>query len=191
MPPFVIGDCQTATGSRAKANTGHLRGIASWHVLIIGGGPRKLPNCSHEFRWLPHPTQESAGSLSVQVRHHVAHTSHVKIIWFRFAVTIYRFPFARFIMSFVSSCFALIDISVSSLVSCKRWVRRRAYHHLPPVAHFAQTTRVNLDAIPTRTRNFMPAGYRSCSAVRLLFQLWGFIIYLYTYVFENRPLKVD
>ncbi len=93
---------------------------------------------------------------------------HVKIIWF-------------WICCITIPSHSLVSSRARSLVHVSPWlifqyhlVNRKPIdktwkHHLPPVAHFAQTTRVNLDAIPTRTAPMISPLHR-VSAVRLLFQ---------------------
>ncbi len=99
----VINGGQLVSHSAKAKNTDHLRG----DILACPSyrRPRKLPSCSRS-RWPSAPTpQESAGSRSKN-RPSCAHTSHVENHLVRFAVSPqFLPPFARFIMSFVSSCF--------------------------------------------------------------------------------------
>ncbi len=133
-------------------------------LVVLGGLPLN-----------PLSLQEAS---SPELRPSCAHTSRVEnhLVLDSLYPTIPS-PFARFIIN-------------RSLVSCSSWIFRwRActqpidkttkHHHLPPVAHFAQTTRKNLDAIPTRTApyDFLPAGiglalFVCCSNSFIIYRIW-------------------
>ncbi len=93
--------------------------------------------------------------------------------------------------AFVSSCFRWLIFRVCILLTNKKAIDKTTesiiiFHLLP---HFAQTTRVNLNAILTRTAPMIsPAGI-GCAFVSL-FQLW-FIIYPYL-IFDppGRPISL-
>ncbi len=115
------------------------------HVPRIGGGPRKLQNCSVGYGWPSTSNPLRICRKPIQNRPSCAHTSHVENhLVFRFCcLTIPS-------LSLVSSCrslvqaFALIDISVSSCSTNKPIDKTtESHHHLPPVCTLRSNGRLD------------------------------------------------
>ncbi len=154
VPPFLLSiyKRQPVVLTQPKAKIPAICVAISFASLVSGGGPRKLPELLSSPSLQP---LKSAGTYRSRTAHHV-------LMYF----TLVRKSsglgccISQFLPhSLVSSCrsllvrvFALIDISVSSWCRKPMGENRQEsiiIFHLLHASHRA--TRVNLDAIPTRT----------------------------------------
>ncbi len=122
-----------------------------------------------------------------QNRPSCAHTSHMKIIWFRFAVSHNSFPFRSFHhVSFTVTFSVFLQLIFQyHLVNRKPLGKTtKASSSSTCCCRLHLTTRVNLDAIPTRTRTHDFTLQRcQVGAVRLLFSS----SLLYTRIWYDPP----
>ncbi len=131
-------------------NTGHLRGDIFW-LATHRRRPRSAPRTALVVWVAFRQPLKNLRAYQSEPPILIAHTSHVENHLVLGACICNSF--ARFSCRSLVRVFALIDISVSHLVNRKPIDKMtESASSSPPVAHFAQTTQVNLDAIPTRTR---------------------------------------